>query len=82
MTKTFNRTSKARQTSKIESLIVALQKPGGADMATMMAITGWQAHSIRGAMAGAVRKRAHIVSSEKVGETRVWRIMEPAEAAV
>ena len=49
-------------------------------MATMIAATGWQAHSIRGALAGAVRKRGHNVASEKIGEIRVWRITAPVEA--
>lgn len=80
--KTEKTAAKARAATKIETLISALQKPEGADMATMMAATGWQAHSIRGAMAGAVRKRGHQVGSEKVGDTRVWRIAAPTEAAV
>lgn len=84
MTKT-PKTDKAapnpRAATKIETLISALQTPEGASMATMIAATGWQAHSIRGAMAGAVRKRGHNVGSEKIGETRVWRIAAPVEAA-
>lgn len=81
-TKTEKPAPKARAATKIETLISALQKPEGADMASMIAATGWQAHSIRGAMAGAVRKRGHEVGSEKVGDTRVWRITAPAEVAV
>lgn len=73
--------SNARAVTKLETLIAALQKPEGCDMATMIAATGWQAHSIRGAIAGAVRKRGHAVSSAKVGDVRVWRIKAPAEAA-
>ncbi|WP_269514030.1 DUF3489 domain-containing protein [Brevundimonas subvibrioides] len=79
--KTLKPAPKARAATKIETLIAALQKPDGADMAAMIAATGWQAHSIRGAIAGAVRKRGHDVGSAKVGETRVWRITVPAEAA-
>jgi len=74
--------TKARAVTKIETLIAVLHKSGGADMATMIAATGWQAHSIRGAIAGAVRKRGHDVGSERVGETRVWRIVTPTEGAV
>lgn len=79
-TKTKMPAPKARAATKIETLIADLQKPEGANMATMIASTGWQAHSIRGAIAGAVRKRGHVVGSERIGETRVWRIT-PAEAA-
>lgn len=70
-----------RSATKLETLIVGLQKPEGCDMATMIAATGWQAHSIRGAIAGAVRKRGHAVGSDKVGDVRVWRITAPTEAA-
>ena len=70
-----------RPLTKLAKLIAALQKPDGADIATMIAATGWQAHSIRGAMAGALRKRGHDIASEKVGDTRVWRIKSAAEAA-
>jgi hypothetical protein len=81
-TKTEKPAPKARAATKIETLISGLQQPEGADMASMIAATGWQAHSIRGAMAGAVRKRGHDVGSEKVGDTRVWRIAAPTRAAV
>lgn len=80
-TKTPKPAPNARAATKIEKLIAALRQPDGADMATMIAATGWQAHSIRGAMAGALRKRGHEVVSEKVGATRVWRIIAPVEAA-
>lgn len=75
--KTTKPAPKTRTATKIEMLITALQQPGGADMAAMITTTGWQAHSIRGAIAGAVRKRGHDVGSAKVGETRVWRITAP-----
>ena len=79
-TKTMAPAPKPRAATKIETLISALQMPEGASMATMIAATSWQAHSIRGAIAGAVRKRGHDVGSEKVGDTRVWRITPPANA--
>lgn len=50
-------------------------------MASMIEATGWQAHSIRGALAGALKKKGHAVSSEKSGERRIWRIAAPMEAA-
>lgn len=80
-TKTDKAAPKPRAATKIETLISALQMPEGASMATLIAATGWQAHSIRGAIAGAVRKRGHNVGSEKIGEARVWRITAPVEAA-
>jgi len=38
-----------------------------------MAATGWQQHSVRGAMAGALRKRGLIISSEKTDGVRRYR---------
>lgn len=69
---------KAPATTKLDRLIQLLQQPDGATMPEMIAATGWQAHSIRGAIAGALRKKGHAVSSQKVEDGRRWRIA-PAE---
>lgn len=60
--------------TKLDALIALLQRPEGATMPAMIAATGWQAHSIRGAMAGALRKKGHAATSEKTEDGRVWRI--------
>lgn len=67
--------------SKLDRLIAILRHEEGADMAAMIEATGWQAHSVRGALAGALKKRGHAVKSKKTGERRVWRIAAPVEAA-
>jgi hypothetical protein len=41
---------------KIGQLIELLRRPDGATILEMMAATGWQAHSIRGAMSGTLKK--------------------------
>lgn len=74
--------STPRAQSKLERLIAILLHEEGADMAAMIEATGWQAHSIRGALAGALKKRGHAVSSEKTGERRIWRITAPVQAAL
>jgi hypothetical protein len=65
--------------SKLQTLIDLLTRPQGADLEEMMTATGWQAHSVRGAMAGALRKKGHDIQSQKSGNTRVWRITEKAQ---
>ena len=42
----------------------------------MMEATGWQPHSVRGFLAGVVRKRLKLrLASKKVDGTRVYRII-------
>ena len=50
--------------------------PEGATIEEIMAATGWQSHTVRGAMAGALKKKLGLeVSSEKVeGRGRVYRL--------
>jgi hypothetical protein len=41
----------------------------------MMKVTGWQQHSVRGFLAGVVRKRLKLkLGSRKVDGTRVYRV--------
>ena len=60
--------------TKLDALIALLQRPEGAAMPAMIAATGWQAHSIRGAMTGVLKKKGHAAASEKAEGGRVWRI--------
>ena len=53
-----------------------LQRPEGATIAEIVAVTKWQSHTVRGAFAGALKKRLGLkVTSEKVeGRGRVYQI--------
>lgn len=64
-----------REGTKQATLIAMLRAEGGATIEEVMAATGWQAHTVRGAMAGALKKRLGLaVTSEKVeGKGRVYR---------
>jgi len=64
---------KANGGSKQSRVIAMLASPAGATIAGMMKATGWQQHSVRGFLAGVVRKRLKL-SSKEVDDTGVYRI--------
>ena len=65
---------RVRADSKQAQVIALLQRPQGTSIAEIMALTGWQAHSIRGLFAGTLKKRGIAVTSEKAeGGERVYR---------
>lgn len=65
--------------SKLDQIVRALRTPKGATLCDLMDLTGWQLHSVRGAIAGALkRKRGLAVVSEKHGGERVYRIVGKA----
>lgn len=61
-------------TSKLAQLVAMLSRAEGASLAEMTAATGWQAHSVRGALAGALKRKGHTVLSDKVEGVRRYRI--------
>src|SRR5215204_1567174 len=62
--------------SKQSRVIALLQSPTGTTIAEMMQATGWQQHSVRGFLAGVVRKRLKLkLESRKVDGNRVYRIV-------
>ena len=64
-----------RPTSKIARVVEMLRKPGGATIKAIMDATDWQAHSVRGAIAGAIKKKMGLkVIAETRGDERVYRI--------
>jgi len=59
--------------SKQARVIAMLQSPTG--MAAMMKETGWQQHSVRGFLAGVVRKKLKLkLNSQKIDGSRVYQI--------
>ena len=63
--------------SKIEAIVKLLQRAEGASIEDLMKTTGWQAHSVRGAISGSIkRKLGLIVTSDKPGTVRFYRIAQ------
>ena len=69
----------AKPTTKLDAVIAALRAPGGASVPDLVDLTGWAEKSVRGFMAGALKKKRSltIVSSKEPGAQRMYRIVEP-----
>ena len=73
--------SSARQTERTETkkarILAMLRVPSGATVDAMMHATGWQQHSVRGFLAGVVRKKLglNLVSAATQGR-RLYRITD------
>ena len=67
-----------KQPSKLDQVEALLLAPTGTSIAEIIAATGWQQHSVRGAMAGALKKRGLTITSDKVDGPRCYRASKPA----
>ena len=69
---------KQREGTKQALLIGLLRRPEGATIAEIVSATGWQPHTVRGAFAGALKKRLGLkIDSDKVaGASRTYRIAD------
>jgi len=72
------KSSKAQTPTKLDTLENLLKRKNGAAIADMMKATGWQQHSVRGAIAGALKKRGLIITSQKVDDVRRYRAEQSA----
>src|SRR3954454_12070608 len=61
--------------SKQARVVTMLQSPNGMTIAAMMKETGWQQHSVRGFLAGVVRKKLKLkLNSNKIDGSRVYNV--------
>ena len=71
-------TRDVRPPSKLDQLEALLLAPAGATIAELMEATGWQQHSVRGAIAGALKKRNLVMTYEKVDGLRRYHASRSA----
>jgi hypothetical protein len=69
--------SATRPDTKHARILAMLRTPAGATIAAIMTATEWQQHSVRGFLAGVVRKKLGLnLVSESTERGRVYRIKD------
>ena len=65
-----------RDGTKQAQIIALLERPGGATIAEIVAVTAWQAHSARGLISGVLKKKLglEVGSTKEDGRGSVYRI--------
>jgi len=66
-----------RPSTKLARLVVALRRPQGATSLQLMLTTGWQPHTVRGAISGMLRKKLglNVVLAHNDSGERVYRVV-------
>ena len=69
------------QTNKQTELLDLLRRPAGATIAALSEASGWQQHSVRGFLAGVVRKKLGLeLASAVEADQRIYRIIAAKQA--
>lgn len=66
-----------RSGTKLAALVIALRRPQGATSLQLMLATGWQPHTVRGAISGMLRKKLglKVVLAHNDSGERVYRVV-------
>jgi len=73
----------ARPDTKHARIIAMLRAPAGTTVAAIVAATEWQPHSVRGFLAGVVRKKLGLnLVSEQTDKGRFYRIKDGKASSV
>ena len=69
-------TAAARRGTKTAKILALLRRPSGASLQELKKATGWQAHSVRGFLSGAVKKKMglRIDSAPRDDGERAYRL--------
>lgn len=75
------RTPPRERANKQTKLLDLLRRPAGATIAALVDVSGWQQHSVRGFLAGVVRKKLglELVSSIEADQ-RIYRVISAKQA--
>lgn len=74
-------TTKVRADSKQAKVLGMLHSAQGTTIDAIAKATNWQPHSVRGFLAGVVRKRLRLdLVSEQLGDVRIYRIAQASSA--
>jgi Protein of unknown function (DUF3489) len=67
---------KAAGETKHDQVLALLRRAGGVSIAAIVKATGWQEHSVRGFLAGTVRKKLRLnLESKKQDGRRIYRVV-------
>ena len=68
--------SPARAKTKLSIVVAMLREKRGASLDQIVKATGWQRHTVRGAISGSIKKKLGLkVVSERQDDNRVYRIV-------
>jgi hypothetical protein len=71
----------SKRANKQTKLLDILRRPAGATVAALMKASGWQQHSVRGFLAGVIRKKLGLqLVSAIEADQRIYRVLAAKQA--
>lgn len=70
---------KAKKATKADAILELVSRDGGESIPEICEATGWQRHTLRGYIAGTLRKRGHQIVCVSIAGTTGYRIDPPAD---